>query len=272
MLGLDPSHRLGSFGRRKIVHTRPHDYCLKNCIGKEYPNWESIGYRQEDLQITAGWAHAGKDGVTMPGRGKSIEREYTKDERQALLAGTKALGISEGETLQRLGETHVRHLPERRCGVEERPGAGVGVLHRRLPSDEEVAELPGVSNPRSGGYAGRGLGSNGDGAAAGRPVFVAASARRELSAGEGERVPVGDIGETHGLKPGCFQSVRPTRAEIPALERSHFGKTTGHVRSRSVRILLTSGQGWLYFKMFHVEHFAILRPPLAPALRPADSA
>ena len=105
MLGLDPSHRLGSFGWRKIVHTRPHDYCLKNCIGKEYPNWESIGYRQEDLQITAGWAHAGKDGVTMPGRGKSIEREYTKDERQALLAGTKALGISEGETLQRLGET-----------------------------------------------------------------------------------------------------------------------------------------------------------------------
>ena len=39
------------------------------------------------LDITAGWGHAGKGGVTMPARGKSVEREYTKDEVAALTHG-----------------------------------------------------------------------------------------------------------------------------------------------------------------------------------------
>jgi len=35
--------------------------------------------------VTAGWGHAGKNGVTMPGKGKLIERDYTPDERDAVL-------------------------------------------------------------------------------------------------------------------------------------------------------------------------------------------
>ncbi len=33
-----------------------------------------------ELALTAGWGHAGREGVTMPGRGKSQEREYLADE------------------------------------------------------------------------------------------------------------------------------------------------------------------------------------------------
>lgn len=37
-----------------------------------------------DLDLTAGWGHAGKGGVTMPARGKTTERGYTKQEVTAL--------------------------------------------------------------------------------------------------------------------------------------------------------------------------------------------
>jgi len=38
-----------------------------------------------DLAVTAGWGHAGKGGVTMPGKGRLIERDYTPEERQIML-------------------------------------------------------------------------------------------------------------------------------------------------------------------------------------------
>ncbi|MCK4334109.1 DNA methyltransferase, partial [candidate division WOR-3 bacterium] len=57
------------------------------------------------LEITASWGHPGKGGVTMPGKGKLTEREYTEEERQAIMEGAKALGISEEEAFNRLGET-----------------------------------------------------------------------------------------------------------------------------------------------------------------------
>jgi hypothetical protein len=39
----------------------------------------------KDLAMTAGWGHAGKDGVTMPGKGRLIERDYTPEERDVML-------------------------------------------------------------------------------------------------------------------------------------------------------------------------------------------
>ena len=36
-----------------------------------------------DLDLTAGWGHAGKGGVTMPGKGKAVARPYTPDELAA---------------------------------------------------------------------------------------------------------------------------------------------------------------------------------------------
>jgi hypothetical protein len=39
----------------------------------------------EDLAMTAGWGHAGKGGVTMPGKGRLIERGCTPEERELML-------------------------------------------------------------------------------------------------------------------------------------------------------------------------------------------
>lgn len=38
-----------------------------------------------DLAATAGWGHGGKSGVTMPGKGRLVERDYLPEEREDLL-------------------------------------------------------------------------------------------------------------------------------------------------------------------------------------------
>jgi hypothetical protein len=58
----------------------------------------------EDLKVTAGWGHAGKGGVTMPGKGRVIERVYSTDERKAIERGAPLLGITVEEALAHLGE------------------------------------------------------------------------------------------------------------------------------------------------------------------------
>ena len=40
-----------------------------------------------NLAVTAGWGHAGKGGVTMPGKGKSVLGPYTPEERAAVERG-----------------------------------------------------------------------------------------------------------------------------------------------------------------------------------------
>jgi hypothetical protein len=57
------------------------------------------------LAVTAGWGHAGKGGVTMPGKGKVVERDYTPDERDAIQAGAEALGLTAEQAIEHLGET-----------------------------------------------------------------------------------------------------------------------------------------------------------------------
>ena len=58
-----------------------------------------------DLDVTAGWGHAGKNGVTMPAKGKVVEREYTPEERGAFAEGATALGMSGEELTALLGAT-----------------------------------------------------------------------------------------------------------------------------------------------------------------------
>lgn len=58
-----------------------------------------------DLEVTAGWGHGGKDGVTMPGKGRIVPRDYTMDERTAIEQGAALLGLSLQEAIARLGET-----------------------------------------------------------------------------------------------------------------------------------------------------------------------
>ncbi|HLW71771.1 MAG TPA: type ISP restriction/modification enzyme [Candidatus Binataceae bacterium] len=57
-----------------------------------------------DLDVTAGWGHRGKGGAVMPGKGKFIERDYTTKEREALAAGASALGLSNEQIIELLGD------------------------------------------------------------------------------------------------------------------------------------------------------------------------
>jgi hypothetical protein len=50
------------------------------------------GDLKSELAVTAGWGHAGKGGITMPGKGKIIERDYTEQERASAGAAIKLLG------------------------------------------------------------------------------------------------------------------------------------------------------------------------------------
>ena len=52
----------------------------------------AINPDEGDLDLTAGWGHAGKGGATMPGKGKAIERPYTPQEAKALAESVAVLG------------------------------------------------------------------------------------------------------------------------------------------------------------------------------------
>ena len=60
-----------------------------------------------DLALTCGWGHGGKDGVTMPGKGKAVRRDYTPGELSAIREGAQALGLTPEQALEHLGETTV---------------------------------------------------------------------------------------------------------------------------------------------------------------------
>ena len=56
------------------------------------------------FDLTASWGHAGKGGVTMPGKGKIVERAYTGKELEAFNAGAKGLGLTSEQVLRHLGK------------------------------------------------------------------------------------------------------------------------------------------------------------------------
>jgi Type ISP C-terminal specificity domain/N-6 DNA Methylase len=58
-----------------------------------------------DLEIEAGWGHAGKDNATMPGKGTLVERDYTSVERNAIAEGAELLGLTLDQALAQLGAT-----------------------------------------------------------------------------------------------------------------------------------------------------------------------
>jgi len=71
--------------------------------------------KETELALTAGWGHAGKGGITMPGKGKLLERDYSPAERKAILDGARALGLS--------GKDAIEHFGERTCDVYLNDGA-----------------------------------------------------------------------------------------------------------------------------------------------------
>ena len=82
----------------------------------------------DDFAVTAGWGHYGQGDAVMPGQGRAIERAYTPDERTAL-----------GDALPSLGDTTLRHPPERppaspagRRFLAQRSRIGLDLQARRL--------------------------------------------------------------------------------------------------------------------------------------------
>jgi len=56
------------------------------------------------LKIDVGWGHEGKDGITMGGKGKLVERPYTDPELKAIQEGAAAFGLPLELALAQLGE------------------------------------------------------------------------------------------------------------------------------------------------------------------------
>jgi hypothetical protein len=57
-----------------------------------------------DLLIDAGWGHAGKEDITMPGTGRLIERDYTATEREAIAHGAVSLDLTAEQAFSQLGD------------------------------------------------------------------------------------------------------------------------------------------------------------------------
>ena len=62
-----------------------------------------IDPRGGDLAVTVGWGHVGQGGVTMPGRGRLVERAYTPDELALMREGLAELGLSFEQLMTCLG-------------------------------------------------------------------------------------------------------------------------------------------------------------------------
>ncbi|HEU5415375.1 MAG TPA: type ISP restriction/modification enzyme [Candidatus Angelobacter sp.] len=60
---------------------------------------------KEDLIISAGWGHPGKEGVVMPGSGRVEERDYSNEEKELIQKGAQDLGLTLEEALDLIGES-----------------------------------------------------------------------------------------------------------------------------------------------------------------------
>ena len=58
-----------------------------------------------DLRVTAGWGHHGRKGVTAPGKGRVVERDYSEKELEALGTGVTMIGLTIDQALSRLGHS-----------------------------------------------------------------------------------------------------------------------------------------------------------------------
>ena len=58
-----------------------------------------------DLAVTAGWGHAGKEGVTMPAKGRIVERPYSKEEMDAIASAFGEISPLGGDAAESHGST-----------------------------------------------------------------------------------------------------------------------------------------------------------------------
>jgi hypothetical protein len=57
-----------------------------------------------DLELRAGWGYAGRGGITMPGRGRAVQRAYAPDEQAQLGAATFDISLNDA--------VYWRNIPE----------------------------------------------------------------------------------------------------------------------------------------------------------------
>ena len=88
-------HASAALGRQVAALLDPEGAVPGVTSGKLRPELQAIGVITRvgggtlnpaagDLAVTAGWGHAGKGGVTMPGKGRMDRRAYTPDELAAI--------------------------------------------------------------------------------------------------------------------------------------------------------------------------------------------
>jgi len=78
----------------------------------------------------------------MPGRGRAVERPYTQAELAAFREGLSGLGLTYDQLTACLGGPCYDVYPQRRRLLALRPRPRLEVHDRRLPGDEEAAQLP----------------------------------------------------------------------------------------------------------------------------------
>jgi Type ISP C-terminal specificity domain len=75
----------------------------------------------KDLVVTAGWGHPGKEGVTMPGKGRLLERDYTPEELEAAtamaVAAQAVAAISDRRTSDGERSSPLQLLGDRTCDI-----------------------------------------------------------------------------------------------------------------------------------------------------------
>jgi hypothetical protein len=99
-----PSHALRGIITPPLRPEMKHIGIVSHAEGKQLkPSTDPD--KAGDLALTVNWGYAGQKGVTMPGKGKSVERDYTAEERAAIEQGATALGSSPEEAFACLGET-----------------------------------------------------------------------------------------------------------------------------------------------------------------------
>jgi hypothetical protein len=65
----------------------------------------SLHRGHERFAVVAGWGHAGKEGVIMPGKGRLTERQYSEEELGTLCRGADELGMRVEQVLDCLGQS-----------------------------------------------------------------------------------------------------------------------------------------------------------------------
>ncbi len=171
-----------------------------------------------DLAITAGWGHKGKEGVTMPAKGKLAERDYDEAEAKAIEAEAAARGISADDIRRLLGErtfdvylngaAYWRNIP---LNVWEYYIGGYQVIKKWLSYREDEIlgrRLEARRGPRSHVH----------GPAAGRDRAPATGAGRELPLRHGRDLCLADAGK---LRSGELNDLKPIQVHVPSILRSH---------------------------------------------------